>query len=369
MRDHIQKREISYMPIVKLKIRSVSVAVLFIFLISGITSADERIINLEFARPDASGSDTSRTLQSLVKVRGIGEAYSTGGLYLMTHFGDREDLFQRENRELIDNPFVNQSWRYCSIFSASGGDTISMGRNWDNQNVGSIIVNLYRPPGGYASISFCRAIDMGFPLNIGLEQIASSELGNRLLLAPFYAMDGINEHGLAVAVAGVRHTVHGQKSGKKPVFISFLVRKILDGAKNIEEAVTVVEDYIPFLLDVNSLDGHLFLVDSSGKSVVLEYLDNNWKRIYGDSSWNVLTNKIVYEVPETDLKEKCWRYRSMSESLEDAGGKVGWKSGMNILHDVHQNGTTWSAVYSPTTKDIYFSVYQGWDTIYHIGGF
>jgi hypothetical protein len=77
----------------------------------------------------------------------------------------------------------------------------------------------------------------------------------------------------------------------------------------------------------------------------------------------------VYNVPETDLRERCWRYRSISESLEKAGGKIDWKAGMKILRDVRQNGTTWSVVYSPTTKDIYFSVYQEWDTIYHIRGF
>ena len=42
---------------------------------------------------------------------------------------------------------------------------------------------------------------------------------------------------------------------------------------------------------------------------------------------------------------------------------------MNILQDVAQKGTTWSAIYSPTTGDLYFSVYQKWDTIYHLKGF
>ena len=343
--------------------------IVLVIVMPEIVSADEKIVDLEFTRLDVSGSDTSRTLRSLVEVRGIGEPYATGGLYLMTHYGDREELFKQENQALIDDPLINQSWRYCSIFSAAGGDAVFMGRNWDNQNVGSIIVSLYHPPGGYASVSFCRAIDMGFPLNVGLGQIASSELGNRLLLAPFYAMDGINEKGLAVSIAGVKQTTVAPENGRERVFISFLVRKVLDHAKNIEEAVTVVEDYIPFLLDGNTLAGHLFIVDSSGKSVILEYLDNNWKIIYGDSSWDVLTNKVVYDVPEADLREKCWRYRSISESLEDAKGKVDWKAGMNILRDVRQNGTTWSAVYSPTTKDIYFSVYQQWDTVYYIGGF
>jgi hypothetical protein len=42
---------------------------------------------------------------------------------------------------------------------------------------------------------------------------------------------------------------------------------------------------------------------------------------------------------------------------------------LNILRGVQQNGTTWSAVYSPTTRDIYFSVYQNWDKIYHLKAF
>ena len=103
-----------------------------------------------------------------------------------------------------------------------------MGRNWDNPNVGSIMVNIYHPPDGYTSISFSRAIDLGFPLNVDLEEIKSSELGNKLLLAPFYAFDGINEHGLTVAVAGVNQTAIEPKSDKELVFVTFLVRKILD---------------------------------------------------------------------------------------------------------------------------------------------
>jgi hypothetical protein len=345
---------------------SVILSILALFAIPQSASAEEQIIEISFGEPPASGTDTARTLQSLVKVRGIGEDYATGGLYLLTHFGDREELFQRENQALIDNPFINQSWRYCSIFSVKSGNSVIMGRNWDNQNVGSIIVNLYHSPGGYASVSLCRAIDMGFPLNVGLEQITSSELGNRLLLAPFYAMDGINEHGLAVAVAGVKHSTHKSISGKEPAFISFLIRKILDQTKNIEEAAALVDNYIPFLLDKSSLDGHLFIADSSGRSVILEYVDDHWRRIYGDASWQVLTNKLVYDVPDAELRERCWRYRSMSEALENAGGTVDWKAGMNILHDVQQNGTTWSAIYSPTTKELYLSVYQRWDTIYHL---
>ena len=349
--------------------QTIFLTIILLLVISGFVPAQEKIIELKFKQPPVSDSDASRTLQSLVKARGISETYATGGLYLLTHYGDREELFQRENQKAIDNPLINQTWRYCSIFSAATEDSVIMGRNWDNQNVGSIIVSLYHAPGGYASISFSRAIDMGFPLNVGLEDFKSSELGKKLLLAPFYSMDGINEHGLAVAVAGVNNTPVKPKEGKELACLVFLIRKILDQTKNVEEAVNLVDDYIPFLLDKNSVQGHLFVADSSGKSVALEYVQDQWRKIYGEKSWQVLTTKPVYNVPDAQLRKKCWRYRSISGTLEKTKGHVNWQAGLEILQDVEQKGTTWSVIYSLPTKELYFSVYQNWDKIYHLKAF
>lgn len=348
------------------KIKFTFLTVILLLLTSGFVLAQEKIIDLKFGQPPVSGSDAYRTLQSLVRVRKISETYSTGGLYLLTHYGDREGLFQKENQEAIDNPLINQTWRYCSIFSTNTENSVIMGRNWDNQNVGSIIVSLYQPPEGYASISFSRAIDMGFPLNVDLKDFKSSELGNKLLLAPFYAMDGINEHGLAVAVSGVKQTKVKPKSGKELVVITYLIRKILDQTKNIKEAENLVENFNPFDLDRNSLNCHLFIADLSGRSVILEYVQDQWRKIYGDKSWQVLTNKPVYNVSDAKLRKKCWRYRSISGTLEKTNVNVDWKAGMKILQDVEQKGTTWSVIYSPPTKELYFSVYQNWDTIYHL---
>jgi len=153
---------------------------------------------------------------------------------------------------------------------------------------------------------------------------------------------------------------------KELVFISFLIRKILDQTKTIEEAVNLVEKYVPFLLDKNSLQGHLLIVDSSGKSVILEYVQDQWKKIYPDKSWQVLTNRPIYNVPDANLKKKCWRYRSMSQTLEKTKGNVDWKEGMKILQDVTQKGTTWSVVYSLSKKELHFSVYQDWNKVYRL---
>ena len=127
--------------------------------------------------------------------------------------------------------------------------------------------------------------------------------------------------------------------------------------------------YVPFLLDKDSLDAHLYITDASGRSVVLEYDQDQWLKVYGKGSRQVLTNKFVHDVPDEALREQCWRYRGISAALDASKGDLDWNEGLRILRSVKQMGTTWSALYSPTSKDIYFSVYQTWDKIYHLKAF
>lgn len=339
---------------------------LLLFAIIG--TAQEKVIKLSFKHVAKVNKDAVKTLQSVVKVRDISEQYSTGGLYLMTHYGNLNDLFNKENQKAIDNPMI-ETWRFCSIFSTRNGNSVIMGRNWDNQNVGSIIVSLYKPPNSYASISFSRAIDMGFPLNLRLDEMAQSPYGEKLLTAPFYAYDGINEHGLCAAVTGINTVKIKPKKDKDMIFVGYLIRKLLDQTKSVDEAVKFVEKYIPFDLNKTSLSCHFCIVDQTGKSVILEYQNDEWKKIYSDRLWQIMTNKPIYHVPEATLIKNCWRYKKIAESLENKNGKVDWLGGMQLLRAVSQKGTTWSIIYSPPSRDIYFSVYQTWGKIYHLNTF
>jgi hypothetical protein len=103
--------------------------------------AQDAMVDLEFALPPVSDSDVSRSLDAIVRVQSSGGT-CPNGLYLMTHFGDREDPFEQENRSMIDNPLLERTWRFCSVFSMIYGKDVTMGRNWDNESVGSIIISL-----------------------------------------------------------------------------------------------------------------------------------------------------------------------------------------------------------------------------------
>ncbi|MCD6332950.1 MAG: linear amide C-N hydrolase [Bacteroidales bacterium] len=328
-------------------------------------------IDVNFAKIQGTGTDHEKTLKSIVKVRDISEQYATGGLYLITHYGNLDRLFQIENQKLIDYPWMDQTWRFCSIFSTTTKENgVVIGRNWDNQNVGSIIVSHYKPDDGYASISFSRAIDMGFPMNLDLSDMAKTPFGKKLLIAPFYAYDGMNEHGLCAMVTGINISVKvSPKEGKESLFIGYIVRKLLDHSKTVDEAIKLVENYIPFDLSLTQINCHFFVSDASGKSVILEYLDNEWEKSYSAKNWQVMTNNVISDVPDTLLRKKCRRYDTISTLLDKTNGNLNWNEGMQVLKDVSQDGTTWSVIYLPNSKELYFSVYQSWDKIYHIQGF
>jgi len=329
----------------------------------------EQIIEVNFAEIKGTDTEHEKTLKSIVKVRDIGEQYATGGVYLLTHYGYLDELFQKENQKLINNPWIEQTWRFCSIFSTKTENGMVIGRNWDNQNVGSIIVSHYKPNNGYASVSFSRAIDMGFPLNLRLDDMAKTPFGKELLVAPFYAYDGMNEHGLCAMVTGIKSVKVSPKEGKELIFIGNIVRKLLDHTKTVDEATLLVEEYIPFDVTPTEINCHFFVSDAKGKSVILEYQDSEWKKIYPNKMWQVMTNKVNFNIEEKELREKCWRYESISATLEKTNGNVNWKESMHILKDVSQGGTTWSVIYLPDSIELYFSVYQSWDKVYHIGRF
>lgn len=334
------------------------IAAVLLLGLPGLAPAQTEAVELGFGAFGASGVDAADALESLVKVR--------QGVYLITIRGDYEDAFEDENQKLSDDPVINDRSRHCSVFSAHSEGSVLVGRNWDNENVGSIIVTLYHPTDAYSSISFSRSIEMGFGKAIDLAEIRSPVIAERLLLTPFYAMDGINEHGLCIGVSGDQESTVGPREGKELVALCYVIRKVLDQARTVDEAVDLVEGYVPFLLDENTLVAHLLVSDSSGESAILEYSDDRWLVTRSEKAWQVMSTKRIHGVSEADLRENCWRYKSMAETLQRVEGVLDWQASMDVLRDVEQKGTTWSVVYSPSARDLYFSVYKDWETVYHL---
>ena len=90
-----------------------------------------------------------------------------------------------------------------------------------------------------------------------------------------------------------------------------------------------VNDYPPI---------HYMIADSFGKSVIIEFLDDEMKVISNTGPWQVATNFIFSEFDDSGQAE-CWRYQKACSILEDFNGSVTNSSAMEILEKVSRANT------------------------------
>lgn len=160
----------------------------------------------------------------------------------------------------------------CSTISVKSpeGDSL-FGRNFDWENCEAMVVAVY-PQSGYSSVS---TVNMDF-----IRQGASGAAGPALqidsvkTIAALYApLDGLNEKGLAVAVNMIQDSETIDQTTEKPdLTTTTAVRLLLDRAATVEEALGLLNRY-----DMHASMGmmvHFALSDSTGRSVAVEYVEN-----------------------------------------------------------------------------------------------
>ena len=158
----------------------------------------------------------------------------------------------------------------CSTISIQNTDGgYLFGRNFDWQNCDALIVASY-PKDGYASIS---TVNLGF-IRQGAG-IASSMLTDEILtVAALYApLDGMNEKGLCVSVNMIEdNATIQQDTDKADITTTTAIRLLLDKAATTDEALKLLRQY-DLHASMNFMV-HFAIADSAGKSVAVEYIDN-----------------------------------------------------------------------------------------------
>lgn len=161
------------------------------------------------------------------------------------------------------NPFGCST---VSVQNTNGGYLFGRNFDWDTCN-GMIISS--RPENGYASVS---TVNMDFIQSGGVDlsslpDYVQSAVG---LYAP---LDGMNEEGFAISVNMIQDSdTIAQDTGKPDLTTTTAVRLLLDQAADVEEAIELLGQY-----DLHaSMDMmiHFALSDASGRSVAVEYINN-----------------------------------------------------------------------------------------------
>ena len=278
-----------------------------------------------------------KTLASLQKVDDF-------PLYVMRYHGTYFfDLFVEEGIEW--GPYkkiyegVNPS--ACTSFAAlnAAGDAV-FGRNFDWQHRSSLVL-FTQPPNGYASVSMVDLYYLGFE---GMQEIP---WGKRLplLATPYATIDGMNECGVAMSQNAVPRRKTPIDPNRPTLLNSQMIRLVLDHAKDVDEALDLIQKYNVDFADVCV---HFHIADASGKSAIVEYIDGGVAVIRNDNPWQVSTNYLLSEPQQPD----CWRYNKATATLAKMQGKALQNEAMNLLQATSQDHTMWSVVYNLSTGQI-----------------
>lgn len=255
---------------------------------------------------------------------------------------------------------VEAQGQYCSTVGLRSDDgTVYFGRNYDYFNDACLILRVYDKRG----VASLAVIDLA-GLNMNRPDLDQTNLIERipLLFAPYYALDGINRHGVAVSIMSVKNARPPENPEKPDIINSTLMRLILDYARNVDEAIDLIRE---FNVHFVAAPQHVMIGDSSGKFRIIEYIDGKLCITAAKEPWQICTNHIVWNKSETENDDSCWRYRIGSGKAEILGGEIDDSDLHNITRSMSVSGTMWTSLYNLTTLDACIIYRSALDSEYH----
>lgn len=261
----------------------------------------------------------------------------------------------------------------CSTFRAMSveGDQL-FGRNFDLTYSPAMLVKT-KPDNGYASISMVNLAFLGYT-----KDKLPDSFQDRLisLAAPYAPLDGMNEKGVSIGVLLIPSDPTDQKTDKVDITTTTAVRLVLDKAANVDEAVALLKNY-----DMHSSANssyHFQISDALGKSVVVEYIDNELKVVEQEGNYQAATNFLLTP-GDYSYGYGYERYDTLVSTLSDKNGVLSEDEAMNLLKDAAQqwhvndknemSATQWSVVYNNTKKTVKIVVGLQYDKVHEFSLF
>lgn len=243
----------------------------------------------------------------------------------------------------------------CTSFVAmSDPNSVVFARNFDWLHRSSLLL-FTNPPGGYASVSM---VDLYY---LGLEGMKEIPWKKRFFLlgTPYGIMDGMNEWGVAVSINAVPFKKLPYDPNKPTLISNQIMRAILDHARDVDEAVSLIQKYNP---NFPVVCGHLHIADAYGNSAVIEYVDGRVIVVRNDKPWQVSTNFLLSEAkPEVSDR---WRYDLACEYLLGTEGHITEQDAMKLLQSVKLEQTVWSVVYNLSTGAVNIAMGKDYEKIH-----
>lgn len=195
-----------------------------------------------------------------------------------------------------------------SVENTEGG--YYFGRNFDWNKCDAMMV-VSHPSDGYASFSTVNVDFIRQGTGFASHFLSDEVLAVAALYAP---LDGMNEKGLCVSVNMIQDTDTISQDTEKPdITTTTAIRLLLNKAASVDEAVELLGQY-----DFHASMGymvHLAIADSTGKSVAVEYVDNEMKVI----ETPILTNFYLAEGDKNGIgtSQSHTRFEILEQTLEE----------------------------------------------------
>jgi hypothetical protein len=145
------------------------------------------------------------------------------------------------SHEVWTNAQLPATWA-CSLFAALGDADKVYGRNFDWVDSPALLLFTH-PTNGYASVSMVDLAYLGFGDKANRLTELPLDQRQALLNAPALPFDGMNERGLVVGMAAVPDGNTRLDPGKETIDSLQVIRKMLDRAGTVDEAVAVLAMY------------------------------------------------------------------------------------------------------------------------------
>ena len=249
-----------------------------------------------------------------------------------------------------------------TVRTPEGG--VLMGRNFDFNSATGIVLHTV-PEQGYETYTTFNLNFLGFGDGWVPEGMRNQFMALSVL---FFALDGINEKGLAVAdlMAGDDAQTN-QDSGKPALTTTSAICYLLKNAATVDEALELLRG-----IDMHSDIGaahHYAISDATGRSVVVEYVDNRMEVVESAA----VTNHYLCDAKlNVGLIEGDRRYEYLCGRVEASGGIMDKLQLTTAIAAVSQPeregtflGTAWTLVMDLTNPSVTYYSRRHFDKPFH----
>ncbi len=252
----------------------------------------------------------------------------------------------------------------CSALTVKTPDgSVMMGRNFDFPSAIGLIMHCI-PDKGYETITTFNVEFYQFGEDFKPEGFKNQYM---CLSGLFVALDGINEKGLAIAdlMAGDSIETH-QRTSKPDLTTTAAIPYMLKNAANVNEALKLLEG-----IDMHSDIGtahHYAMADISGRSVVVEYVDN--KMVVTESP-AVANHYLCEQKLNVGLTEGDDRYDRLCQRFDQTQGVMSEKQLTDAIATVSQPqrkgflGTAWTMVMDLSHPSVTYYSLRHFDKPFH----